>query len=233
MARPKTPDPEVRAKIVKSAEHLFAARGYSGAAIRDIARSAGVNSAMIHYYFGNKEGLYHSILETAAIEVREKLLKTISTASSADQRLSQFVHAYATYIFSHPDLARILHRELLAGGPHLKEIAQQTFIANYEIAREWMRRGVRSRELRPIDTDLAPISLIGMILIFQIAQPLISVTLGRNRYDEKFVQRIADHTVNLFLTGAGSNRPAGSKAATRRGSKRKPAKTQSKRITRG
>jgi AcrR family transcriptional regulator len=232
MARPKTIDPEARARIVKSAEQLFAARGYSGAAIRDIARSARVNSAMIHYYFGNKEGLYHTILESAALEVRQKLLSEISTANSIDENLSQFVRAYAAYIFSHPDLARILHRELLAGGPHLKEIAQQTFVANYAIARNWMRRGVRRKELRTIDIDLAPISLIGMILIFQIAQPIISVALGRERYDGEFVERIADHTVSLFLNGARRASNADSRANAPRESKKAGGRMRSKRIGR-
>ena len=69
MARRKTIDPQVPARIVKAAQQLFAARGYSGAAIRDIASAAEVNGAMIHYYFGNKEGLYHSIIETAAADI--------------------------------------------------------------------------------------------------------------------------------------------------------------------
>jgi TetR/AcrR family transcriptional regulator len=232
MARPKAIDPQVRARIVKSAEHLFATRGYSGAGIRDIARSAGVNSAMIHYYFGNKEGLYHTILETAAIEVRGELLKAISIAGSVDERVSQFVRAYAAYIFSHPDLARILHRELLAGGPHLKEIAQQTFVANYQIAREWMRQGVRHRELRSIDIDLAPISLIGMILIFQIAQPIIAVTLGREGYDEEFFERIVDHTVRLFLVGARCPSPPDSGTPARGESGRAAGRKRSKRAKR-
>ena len=111
MARQKTIDPQVRGRIVKAAQQLFAARGYSGTAIRDIAGAAGVNGAMIHYYFGSKEGLYHTIIETAAAEIRAKLLNAISSSQNVDERVSEFVHAYATYIFSHADLARILHRD--------------------------------------------------------------------------------------------------------------------------
>ena len=230
MARRKTIDPQVPGRIVKAAQQLFAARGFSGAAIRDIAAAAGVNGAMIHYYFGSKEGLYHNIIETAAAEIRTELLNAISSSQSVDKRLSEFVHAYATYIFSHPDLARILHREFLAGGPHLKEMAP-AFITNYALARESMRQGVRTKELRAIDVDLAPISLIGMILIFQIAQPLISVVQGRARYDENFVKRVADHTVSLFLDGARQSQSLVSRAA-RRGPSRKPPAGGSRKVKR-
>ncbi|HXG91922.1 MAG TPA: CerR family C-terminal domain-containing protein [Blastocatellia bacterium] len=219
MARPKTDDPEARAKIISAAQELFAVRGYDGAAIRDIARAAGVNAAMIHYYFGNKEGLYHTILNSAAAEVRARMIEETGGSHTAEQRLKSFVRAYATYIFGHPNLARILHREFLSGGKHIKEIAQQQYLTNYMLMREGLRAGVRAKELRPIDLDLAPISLIGMVLIFQIAQPLISLAIGKEKYDEQFINRLTDHTVDLFLNGAKVS--ARSKKATRNSSKKR------------
>jgi AcrR family transcriptional regulator len=46
-----------REKLIQSAEHLFAARGFDGVSVRDIANDAKVNSALVGYYFGGKEGL--------------------------------------------------------------------------------------------------------------------------------------------------------------------------------
>src|SRR2546425_8618519 len=112
MARPKTDDPEARVKIASAAEELFAARGYDGTAVRDIAKKAAVNGAMIHYYFGSKEGLYRAILEGAASKVRALLVETSGRAGSARDRLAGFVDAYAAYILSQPNLARILYREM-------------------------------------------------------------------------------------------------------------------------
>jgi hypothetical protein len=45
---------------------------------------------------------------------------------------------------------------------------------------------------------------MGMIVIFQFLRPIISVALGKNAYDEKFVNRVAAHTIDLFLNGAGA-----------------------------
>jgi TetR/AcrR family transcriptional regulator len=209
MARPKANDPKARGRIIKAAEELFAARGYAGTPIRDIAEAARVNPAMVHYYFGNKEGLYHQILENAAAEVRAELLRTAASGASAEERLAGFISTYTDYIFSHPDLARILHRELLAGGTHLKEMVKQHYVTNYAIMREDMRAGARRGELRQLDVDLAPISLIGMIVIFQIAQPVISAVLGRDHYDRRFIKRLSAHTIDLFLNGARSQKVRG------------------------
>lgn len=202
MARRKIDDPEARSKIAAAAEELFAARGYGDTAVRDIARKAGVNAAMIHYYFRSKEGLYKSILEGAASKVRTLLVDTVSNSASTKERLVRFVDAYATYILSHPNLARILYREMLTGGKHIMRIAQQYAVTNYTILRDTISEGIQKGELRPIDHELAPISLMGMVVIFQFMRPIISVALGTGKYDERFVRRIASHTIDLFLNGA-------------------------------
>ncbi|MFY9555791.1 MAG: CerR family C-terminal domain-containing protein [Blastocatellia bacterium] len=225
MARTKTDDPEARAKIAAAAEELFAARGFDGTAIRDIARKAAVNGAMIHYYFGSKEGLYRAILEGAASKVRALLVETTSRGASTRDRLSSFVDAYTSYVLKHPDLARILYREMLMGGKHIREIAQKHAVTNYGILRDTIADGVRKGELRPIDTELAPVSLMGMIVIFQFLRPIISAALGKKEYDNRFVERIAAHSIDLFLNGVvadGSPRQkhAAATQAVRRSTKR-------------
>jgi len=202
MARPKADDPGARAKIAAAAEEMFAARGYDGAAIRDIAGKAGVNSAMIHYYFGNKEGLYRALLEGAASRVRALLIETTGGSGSTRDRLARFVDAYAAYMLSQPNLARILYREMLTGAKHIKRIAQQYAATNYTMLRTMISDGVERGELRAIDAELAPISLMGMVVIFQFLRPIISVALGKTEYDERFVSRVATHTIDLFLNGA-------------------------------
>ena len=227
MARPKVEDPEARAKIAAAAEELFAARGFDGTAIRDIAKKAGVNGAMIHYYFGNKEGLYRAMLEGAASRVQALLTETTAGSGSTTKRLARFVDAYASYILSQPNLARILYREMLTGAKHIRKIAQQYATTNYAMLRTLISDGIARGELRAIDAELAPISLMGMVVIFQFLRPIISVALGKTEYDERFVGRVAAHTIDLFLFGAvaGKRLPA---KPTRRSSTRKTAKRRSR-----
>ena len=226
MARPKSDDPAARAKIIAAAEDLFAARGFAGAAVRDIAAEAGVNPAMIHYYFGNKEGLYRAVLEGVAEKVRSLILQTAG-GDSTRERLTRFVNSYADYILSHPTLVRILYREMLTGGKHLREVARKYASINYSLAREAIADGVRRGELRSIDLDLAPISLMGMVLVFQFFRPMISVALGKDNYDDKFVRRISAHTIDLFLKGAEAQGRARSEKAVSRAPK-KGANTQAR-----
>src|ERR1044072_6088467 len=158
MARLKKDDPVVRANILAAAETLFSERGFAGTSTRDIAASAGVTSAMVHYYFGNKAGLYRAILETAVETVRSFIAQAADSPAPADERLTQFIEGEAHYILSHRNLVRILMRELLAGGNAIVKVFQKHPVTNYSLLRQVMVEGVRRKELRAIDIDLAPIS---------------------------------------------------------------------------
>src|SRR5947207_3719805 len=108
MARPRTDDSQARARIIAAAEELFAARGFAGTSVRDITQKAGVTGAMLHYYFGNKEGLYQTILEYGVAKVRSIISQTAGSPAPTRERLAHFIEAEAAYILHHPNLARII-----------------------------------------------------------------------------------------------------------------------------
>jgi len=226
MARPKADDSKVRARILASAEKLFAARGYAGTAVRDIARDADVNGAMIHYYFGSKEVLYHSIIENAAVTVRGLIAETTASEGSTEQRLSRFVEAYAGYIFSHPNLARVLMREIMSGGQHFVKVAGPHVSSHYRMLRELLQQAARSGDLRDIDLELAPLSLLGMVVVFQLLRPFITLVIGKRDYDQLFIHRLSCHTVDLFLRGAQSDRRSRKAHAARRKTARRTGRAE-------
>jgi TetR/AcrR family transcriptional regulator len=209
MARPKTDDPEVRGKILAAAEELFAARGFAGTSIRDIAQKAGVTGAMLHYYFGNKETLYITLLEKAVAGIRSLIAETAASPKPAGERLTEFIEADADYILKHANLTRIVFREMLAGGTELVKIFQKYRVNNYAMLRDIMTEGAKRQELRPMDIELAPISLMGMLMIFQVFRPIIAIALNKPEYDDAFIKRVAAHTADLFFNGAQNHAPAG------------------------
>lgn len=70
------PDSDVSTAILAAGERAFAEFGYAGASMRGIARDAGVNQAMIAYYFGSKEGLLHAIMRrrSSVVNARREVL---------------------------------------------------------------------------------------------------------------------------------------------------------------
>jgi AcrR family transcriptional regulator len=82
--------------ILLAAERLFAARGYHGVSIRDIANEAGVQFALISYYYGNKVELYHHIFEQRSgyIKQRMELLARIMENSGSRTVLVDIIEAF-------------------------------------------------------------------------------------------------------------------------------------------
>ncbi|HJV36470.1 TetR/AcrR family transcriptional regulator [Geomonas sp.] len=80
------PDNNCRAQLIAAATPLFARRGVNGVSTRELARAAGVNSSMISYHFGGKEGLYEAVLR----EVFSGMLEVAELAAQPLPPLQKF-----------------------------------------------------------------------------------------------------------------------------------------------
>ncbi len=112
VGRPRDGDPAVtRRGILRAAEEVFAASGFSGATTRAVAARAGVNVATLHYHFGNKERLYRAVLDAA---VAGELPDGGEDRPPAD-RLAAVVEALWDAGWTRPSLSRLGLLHLLAG----------------------------------------------------------------------------------------------------------------------
>ena len=73
----------MRDRILDQAEALFALHGFHGVTIREVARSAGVDSALVHYYFETKKGLFDAVFERRATVVNEERIRSMDAYARA------------------------------------------------------------------------------------------------------------------------------------------------------
>ena len=92
----KKGDRVTRDRVVGVAARLFASRGFKKVTVREICRSAQVNVAAVNYHFGNKLGLYRSILENAVEAMREtnEAARLAGEGRPAEEKLRAFVQVY-------------------------------------------------------------------------------------------------------------------------------------------
>jgi AcrR family transcriptional regulator len=120
MARPrKSTKGDTRSRILKAAIVEFASHGYDAAGVDRIARRARVNKALIYYYFANKRGLYHEILQTSLQGLVALLCEVVDGSGNANDKLARYIDTLVEQLDSHPHLPRIMLRELADGGRHL------------------------------------------------------------------------------------------------------------------
>ncbi|NUP04805.1 MAG: TetR/AcrR family transcriptional regulator [Polyangiaceae bacterium] len=121
MARPVNADAQAtQAKILATAYDLFAARGIDGASVRDIAKGASVSLAMVHHYFGSKQGLYEACID-AMLKELGGLRSELEAKLALNERppielLSEAVRIGYRFAREHRKAVRLLQRSLVDTG---------------------------------------------------------------------------------------------------------------------
>jgi AcrR family transcriptional regulator len=105
--------------IVETAERLFLEKGFSGTSTTDIARKAGCNQALIHYYFRTKEKLFNVIFEKKLIFFLEQLLKVHSESVGLKERIRLMIESHFDLIAANPQFPGFITSELLASPKRL------------------------------------------------------------------------------------------------------------------
>jgi TetR/AcrR family transcriptional regulator len=193
---------DVQAELLAAARRLFAQRGFHEVSTRQIARAAGVNAAMIHYYFGDKEGLYRAMLETVFSRLVADV-RTIAASSSAPSPIVAILELYAETLVRDPWIPRLMMREVLSDGAPFREEFIERFAAPASVLVPSVMQGEQqAQRLRDdLDPRLLTLSLMGMVLFPFLAYPVASRVFSIELNDD-FRDRFVAHTKALFFEGA-------------------------------
>jgi AcrR family transcriptional regulator len=119
-----TGESETASVILQAADELFGERGFDGVSIRDVTERAGVQKALVFYYFRNKEGLFRQVLG----RYYEAHRQALEAAAEADQPLRERLHgvvdAYLDFIDQNRRYPRLVQREVASRDAHLQLIQQ-------------------------------------------------------------------------------------------------------------
>src|SRR3954449_10452017 len=87
----KTRDGDTEKRILDAAHAVFVRRGTAGARMQEIAAAAGVNQALLHYYFRNKEQLAHAAFERAAKGFMPAVVQVIASGGELEEKVRRVV----------------------------------------------------------------------------------------------------------------------------------------------
>lgn len=195
-------DAQVREALLSAARNLFLRYGFRSVSSRQVAAAAGVNPAMIHYYFDGKEGLYRAMLETAIAPVVGRLQAMLGNPQSAD--VEALVRTYMQVLAANPWIPGLIVREVLTPDGSFRQAFVRDFAGRFApMLRNVIGREVESGRLRTdLDPSLTVISLLGLALFPFISLPVTTRVLGIDA-SEAGVEKMIAHTVRVLLQGIG------------------------------
>ncbi|MFB4210636.1 forespore capture DNA-binding protein RefZ [Shouchella sp. JSM 1781072] len=185
---------QTKESIKHAATRLFYTHGYHGTSVRDIAKEASVNSALISYYFGGKQPLF----ETLMIEFFEGYIQSIEEAMyqanvDVDAVLPKLFKHVFTYQQSRHLLARMAHREMTMDSTLVREVMSTYLRKEQFLLEQIIHVYLDRKQLKRIPVDLTVLHLRNMLTLpFSSPQYLRELFLLAPD-DHLFMKRYVSH----------------------------------------
>jgi TetR/AcrR family transcriptional regulator len=155
-----------RDRLLTAAAGEFAARGFAGASVDRIARTARVNKAMIYYHFKSKAGLYLEILRDMFEAVAARVSETGRSGADPADKIRAFVEAIATEAEARPHFPPIWFREIADGGRHLDPETTSHITAIVKTLGAIMAEGIAAKRFRPVNPLFVHAGIVGPLLLY-------------------------------------------------------------------
>jgi AcrR family transcriptional regulator len=163
-----------RELLLDKAEALFSEHGFEGTSIRQLAKEANSNIAMISYYFGSKEKLFEALVEQRTASIRERLKDLHEQHEHPVVRLEELIRLYIDRFMLQPRFHRMLMHEVsLKLRPELQQAIADVLMRNVQELRRILQDGIDGGVFRQVDIDLTIVTLVGTISHLVMASPEI------------------------------------------------------------
>ncbi len=164
---------ETRATILAAAGSIFAASGFAGARAESIAAAAGVNKALIFYYFKDMHGLYGAVLEDQSRESHEEAVAMLRGSGSPRSILLRYVDLNFDRISAKRQFAPLHHQFFSSSHPVVSRLVRKYAVPRNQALAQLLARGIREREFRPVDIRHTAISISSLVVFYFSVAPVL------------------------------------------------------------
>ncbi|MBN2366973.1 MAG: TetR/AcrR family transcriptional regulator [Calditrichaeota bacterium] len=197
---------ETEEKILKAAREIFIRDGRDGARMEEIARHAGLNKALLHYYFRSKEKLYRMVFQKEFQQVVSDLFQSLEPDLIFRDFLLSFINNYINRLQQHPHIVGFLLWEIRRGGEDFSVTIKNILLQNDGFLPEGIikkiNHAIQKKEIRALDSRHLFMNLIAMCIYTFITEPLLSIIFPDVEVNsEKFLEIRKNEIFKLIWNG--------------------------------
>jgi AcrR family transcriptional regulator len=199
-----TDNPSTEQRILRAAEKVFQESGFAGARMQAIADEAGINKAMLHYYFKSKDTLFRMVLADALNELMPRQMQIMASDRTVIEKIEALVHLLIPLLMARPHLPSFIMYELSQNrGQSL--IALKAPIAEREIVGRYfqqIRDEVAAGTILPFEPVDLHLNVMSMCLFPFMSRVFVETMLpaAEGSFDAIMTRRIG--TIVRFVRNA-------------------------------
>lgn len=187
--------------IFESATEVFIEKGMDGARMQDIANHAGINKALLHYYYRTKDQLFNAVFEKIAGQMFKKFAPVFDENLSLEEKLRFFFREHITFMQKNPRLPAFLMNELHRNPDRIKRIIQgidinkiwTTIEAQHK--EDLIKYNITRESIPQLMTSIAAMSVFPFL-----AKPIVGSLMEKMGYDfDKYIEQRKEYAADFVI----------------------------------
>ncbi|MBF8150497.1 TetR/AcrR family transcriptional regulator [Winogradskyella sp. F6397] len=166
-------DENTEEQILEAAKNVFQSKGMNGARMQEIADKAGINKAMLHYYYRNKQLLFEAVFKNAFSLLAPQLNAVLNDDSSIEEKVKNFTFNYISFIVKHPYLPNFIIQELNRNPEFILKLKSNPSFPNLEKFSKQVKDEVENGTIKPISAEQLFMNIMALNIFPFVAKPLL------------------------------------------------------------
>lgn len=195
-------DQTTEERIFEAARDVFYEQGYDGARMQEIARKAGINQSMLHYYYRNKDKLFDAVFKLAAAQALGKVFAILDADLPLFEKIDRFVHTYTEIITANPHIPAFVLQELRRNPDRLSSGVGAAARDHLAVLRRQISEAAAEGQIRPVSPEHLVANMLALSVFPFIARPILqtALELDASGYDALLSERGSE--VSSFIINA-------------------------------
>jgi TetR/AcrR family transcriptional regulator len=195
----KEKDISAETGILNAAKRIFQQKGMEGARMQEIADEAGINKALLHYYYRSKQLLFEAVFKNAFLLLAPQLNKVLNDDSSLFDKIKNFTNNYISFVIKHPYLPNFIIQELNRNPDFITKLTSEQHFPTIDKFKKQVQENIEAGIIKPIKTEQLLINIVALNIFPFIAAPLLKGFLSINNEDYKQLVEDRKTEVSAFI----------------------------------
>lgn len=193
-------------QILLAAKKIFQSKGMDGARMQEIADEAGINKAMLHYYFKSKELLFEAVFFSAFALLAPQIQSILENENSIEEKIRHFTLNYISFMIEHPYLPNFIILELNRNEDFIRKLKENKSFLNLDTFEIQVQKEVSKGVIKPINASQLFINILALNMFPFLSKPLLkAITNSDENTFQQLVEARKTEVTNFIINAIKNN----------------------------